>query len=189
MQAVLIVIHLFLALSIIGLVLIQHGKGADAGAAFGSGASATIFGARGSTSFLSHSTAIMAALFFTSSLALAYFSSQVTESQGIMKQLPTDKEKTVPASDKNENLSVPAATVDTKLNQETKTVAMGSEPVPGKEKEKLATPKIAPTVEAVKPVEPPPVVVTPVPAAVPVPTVPKVEVVKPVAPATDAAVK
>src|SRR5690349_6527624 len=66
--------HLFLAVGIIGLVLIQRGKGADAGAGFGSGASGTVFGARGSANFLSRTTAIFAGLFFVTSLTLAYFS-------------------------------------------------------------------------------------------------------------------
>ncbi|HVY23330.1 MAG TPA: preprotein translocase subunit SecG [Steroidobacteraceae bacterium] len=68
------IVHLFLAVGIIGLVLIQRGKGADAGAGFGSGASGTVFGARGSASFLSRTTAIFAGLFFITSLTLAYFS-------------------------------------------------------------------------------------------------------------------
>ena len=72
MQSVALVIHVLLAIGVIGLVLIQHGKGADAGAAFGSGASATVFGARGSGSFLTRMTTILAALFFITSLALFY---------------------------------------------------------------------------------------------------------------------
>jgi len=64
MQTILTVFHLFLAIGLIGLILIQHGRGADAGAAFGSGASATVFGARGSGSFLSRTTAILAIAFF-----------------------------------------------------------------------------------------------------------------------------
>jgi len=65
-------VHVIIAALMIGLILIQHGKGADAGAAFGSGASGTVFGAKGSASFLSRSTAILAAMFFSTSLALAY---------------------------------------------------------------------------------------------------------------------
>lgn len=72
MQTIILIIHVLLAISIIVLVLLQHGKGADAGAAFGSGASATVFGARGSTSFLTRATAVLAALFFITSLSLAY---------------------------------------------------------------------------------------------------------------------
>ena len=76
-----IVMNLVLALQIltalvmIGLVLIQHGKGADMGASFGSGASGSLFGATGSANFMSRSTAVCAAIFFACTLALAYFSS------------------------------------------------------------------------------------------------------------------
>ena len=70
-----LVAHVLIAVAIIGLVLLQRGKGADAGAGFGAGASGTVFGARGSANFLSRSTAVMAALFFASSLALAYLNS------------------------------------------------------------------------------------------------------------------
>jgi preprotein translocase subunit SecG len=84
MQLFLTVLHLMLALGLIGLILIQHGKGADAGAAFGSGASATVFGAQGSGSFLTRITAIMATLFFLTSMALAYYASQVGEPAGLM---------------------------------------------------------------------------------------------------------
>jgi preprotein translocase subunit SecG len=70
---VIIVIHILLGLSIIGLVLMQQGKGADAGAAFGSGASGSVFGAQGSASFLSRTTAVFATLFFLTSLGLAVY--------------------------------------------------------------------------------------------------------------------
>jgi preprotein translocase subunit SecG len=73
MLQVLTVIHVLVALSIIGMVLLQQGRGADAGAGFGGGASNTVFGARGSASFLTRTTAILAAAFFSSSLLLAYF--------------------------------------------------------------------------------------------------------------------
>jgi preprotein translocase subunit SecG len=67
-----LIAHVLIAASIIGLVMLQKGKGADAGAGFGAGASGTVFGARGSANFLSRSTAVMATLFFASSLGLAY---------------------------------------------------------------------------------------------------------------------
>ena len=69
-----VVLQILAALVMIGLVLIQHGKGADMGASFGSGASGSLFGATGSANFLSRSTAVCAAVFFVSTLALAYFS-------------------------------------------------------------------------------------------------------------------
>ena len=69
-----VVLQILAALVMIGLVLIQHGKGADMGASFGSGASGSLFGATGSANFLSRSTAVCAAVFFVATLALAYFS-------------------------------------------------------------------------------------------------------------------
>jgi len=72
MHTILVVVQVLAAVALIGLVLLQHGKGADAGAAFGSGASGTVFGARGSANFLSRATAICAAVFFLASLSLAY---------------------------------------------------------------------------------------------------------------------
>ena len=70
-----VALQILAALVMIGLVLIQHGKGADMGASFGSGASGSLFGATGSANFLSRSTAVCAAIFFACTLALAYFSS------------------------------------------------------------------------------------------------------------------
>lgn len=84
MQTILTILQVLLSLGLIGLVLIQHGRGADAGAAFGSGASATVFGARGSGSFLSRATAILAALFFLTSMALAYYAAQSGRPAGLM---------------------------------------------------------------------------------------------------------
>ncbi len=72
MYQFLLAVHVLIALGIVGLVLIQQGRGASAGAAFGSGASGTVFGARGASSFLTRTTAILATLFFSTSLALAY---------------------------------------------------------------------------------------------------------------------
>ena len=73
---VLLVIDIILALTLIGLVLLQHGKGADAGAAFGSGASSTVFGARGSATFLSQMTKYVAILWFSTTLGLVYLTRQ-----------------------------------------------------------------------------------------------------------------
>ena len=78
MQQVVLIGHTLIAILIIVLVLLQRGKGADAGAGFGAGASGTVFGARGSSSFFSRATGILAAAFFVSSLTLAYLSSQRT---------------------------------------------------------------------------------------------------------------
>lgn len=83
MQAVLVV-HILLSLALIGLVLVQHGKGADAGASFGGGGSQTVFGSRGSASFLSRLTAIIATLFFVTSLTLAYLSTKQSEQSSVV---------------------------------------------------------------------------------------------------------
>lgn len=77
LYTILVVIQVLVAVSLIGLILVQHGKGADAGAAFGSGASGTVFGARGSANFLSRATAALATVFFAVSLSLAYLVSGV----------------------------------------------------------------------------------------------------------------
>jgi preprotein translocase subunit SecG len=77
-QKAVLIGHTLIALLIIVLVLLQRGKGADAGAAFGAGASGTVFGARGSGSFFSRATAVCATAFFVTSLTLAYLSSQTT---------------------------------------------------------------------------------------------------------------
>lgn len=87
MQTILTVMQVFLSLGLIGLILIQHGKGADAGAAFGSGASATVFGARGSGSFLTRTTGIMATMFFLTSMALAYYATKGSETVTIMDRV------------------------------------------------------------------------------------------------------
>src|SRR3954465_745112 len=79
---VLIVLHVLVALSIIGLVLLQHGKGADMGSGFGGGASGSLFGATGSANFLSRTTAVLAAVFFVLSLALAYTATRRPTEEG-----------------------------------------------------------------------------------------------------------
>ncbi|SEQ68992.1 preprotein translocase subunit SecG [Solimonas aquatica] len=72
MYTILVIVEVLVAVGLVGLILLQHGKGADAGAAFGSGASGTVFGARGSANFLSRATGALATVFFIVSLALAY---------------------------------------------------------------------------------------------------------------------
>ena len=85
METLVWVIHIIAALGTIGLVLMQHGKGADMGAAFGSGASGSLFGSTGSANFLSRATAIFATIFFLTSLTLTYFSSHRNKSVGLME--------------------------------------------------------------------------------------------------------
>ena len=88
LQTLATVSHVFLAVAIIALVLLQKGKGADAGAAFGAGASGTVFGSRGTTSFLSRTTAILATMFFLTSLGLAYLAGQRTEPGSLLERAP-----------------------------------------------------------------------------------------------------
>jgi preprotein translocase subunit SecG len=89
MKTTVLIIHTVIALGIIALVLLQRGKGAEAGAAFGAGASGTVFGAQGSTSFFSRTTAILAAAFFATSLTLAYISSQRTSApESLLENVP-----------------------------------------------------------------------------------------------------
>ena len=76
LRNLLTVLHGFLSFAIVGLVLLQRGKGADAGAGFGAGASGTVFGARGSATFFSKMTAVLATLFFMSSMSLAWFATR-----------------------------------------------------------------------------------------------------------------
>ncbi len=81
-----LLVHVLAALGIVGLVLVQHGKGADMGAAFGSGASGSLFGASGSANFLSRATAVLAVVFFVTSLSLAYIASNKPKSTGGVMQ-------------------------------------------------------------------------------------------------------
>ena len=85
METFVLIVHLLTAVSIVALVLLQQGKGADMGAAFGSGASGSLFGASGSANFLSRSTAILATVFFVTSLVLTWFSGRDHVSAGVMQ--------------------------------------------------------------------------------------------------------
>jgi len=84
--SVVLTVHILVALSIIVLVLMQHGKGADMGAAFGSGTSGSLFGASGSANFLSRTTAVLATVFFLTSLSLAYIASDKPKTSGSLMQ-------------------------------------------------------------------------------------------------------
>ena len=86
MLTILTTLHLLAAVAIVALVLLQQGKGADAGAAFGAGGSGTVFGARGAASFLTRSTAVLALVFFLTSLGLAWFASQQVERRSVLER-------------------------------------------------------------------------------------------------------
>ena len=111
---ILLIIQIIVALSIIGLVLIQHGKGADAGAAFGGGSSGTVFGSAGAGNFLSRATAILAAVFFANSLALAWIVSHSTGEAGSLVDSVTPTPTTkieAPVSDVPGGTAVPQQAV------------------------------------------------------------------------------
>ncbi|MGB5102191.1 MAG: preprotein translocase subunit SecG [Steroidobacteraceae bacterium] len=100
-QTLAVVFHVLLAFGIIGLVLLQRGRGADAGAGFGAGASGTVFGSRGSASFLSRTTAVLATLFFVTSLGLSYLFSQQVEPTSVVDRVQVETpapQPTTPAS-------------------------------------------------------------------------------------------
>jgi preprotein translocase subunit SecG len=106
-QQLLLIAHVFIALGIILFVLLQRGKGAEAGAAFGSGASGTMFGSRGSASFLTRMTAFLAAGFFATSLALAFFANQPRQTGSVISASPAAE-----AGDDLELLAPPASDDD-----------------------------------------------------------------------------
>lgn len=88
METIIIVVHVIVAIAIVGLVLLQQGKGADAGAAFGSGAANTVFGSSGSGNFLTRATTVAATIFFATSLVLAIYAKQYTSGGRAMDGLP-----------------------------------------------------------------------------------------------------
>ncbi len=98
MEILLLVLHVLVGIAVIGLVLLQHGKGADMGAAFGSGSAGSLFGSSGSANFLSRTTAILATAFFLTSLGLTYVSAHRTDGKSVIeraKDAPAQK-KSVP---------------------------------------------------------------------------------------------
>jgi preprotein translocase subunit SecG len=112
MQTVFLLLHIIVATALIALVLFQHGKGADAGAAFGSGASATVFGSRGSASFLSRVTAGLAAGFFVTSLFLAYFATQSSAPTSVVEDLRRSKAEQKVDKTEVDQADVPAGPED-----------------------------------------------------------------------------
>lgn len=114
MESLVWVVHVIDAIVLIGLVLIQHGKGADMGAAFGSGSAGSLFGATGSANFLSRSTAVAATIFFITSLSLTYLYSHSGQAQGVMDKVDVSKQVQTPApvaaeseADKSKSKEIP----------------------------------------------------------------------------------
>ncbi len=141
MVTILLAIQMLAALGMIGLVLVQHGKGADAGAAFGSGGGAgSLFGASGSANFLSRSTAVLAAVFFAATLALAYFGNARPTSAGSVLEGPA---ATIPQSN--------APTVDTAVPPASSSVPAPAAPAAGGA---AAVPAAADVPAAATPAEP-----------------------------------
>jgi preprotein translocase subunit SecG len=94
METLVWILHIIIAAALIGLVLIQHGKGADMGAAFGGGSSGSLFGSSGSANFLSRTTAVLATCFFLTSLGLGYFALQHNKANKLMLNVPVVPAKT-----------------------------------------------------------------------------------------------
>lgn len=104
MKDFLVIVLLLDSLALIGLILLQHGKGADAGASFGGGAggSESLFGSKGSSNFLSRTTAILAVIFFAVTLALAYAPFDGVRSKSVTEVAPIETDKDVPAAPQND---------------------------------------------------------------------------------------
>ncbi len=99
METLVWVVHVVMAVMLVGLVLVQHGKGADMGAAFGSGSAGSLFGSSGSANFLSRSTAVVATVFFITSLTLTYLYAQPKQETGVMDRVDVNTlQKGVPAA-------------------------------------------------------------------------------------------
>ncbi|MDB5903834.1 MAG: secG [Betaproteobacteria bacterium] len=112
MEIAILVLHVLAALGICGLVLLQHGKGADVGAAFGSGSAGSVFGSAGSANFLSRATAILALVFFLTSLGLTYFSSRKSDTRGVMADHPVSTQSVpgqIPGQTPGQGAPVPTA--------------------------------------------------------------------------------
>ena len=112
MENIITVVHVLAAASLIGLILIQHGKGADMGAAFGSGASGSLFGVSGSSNFLSRATSLSVIVFFVTSLTLAYIASHRSGASSVI-QLPTTAAETSTETPASEALGAESVLTET----------------------------------------------------------------------------
>ena len=105
-ESAVLVFHVLTAIAVCGFVLLQHGKGADMGAAFGSGSSGSLFGASGSANFLSRTTAVLATVFFLTSIGLTYLGTLHGKPQGLMERAV--QEQSAPAAPKASDVPRPA---------------------------------------------------------------------------------
>ena len=113
-----LMVHVLSAIGVIGLVLVQHGKGADMGAAFGSGASGSLFGSSGSANFLSRTTAILAVVFFITSLSRAYMASNKPKTTGsVMQDAVKSQPLSTPSTSGAEKMGIPASSGSTKSQE------------------------------------------------------------------------
>jgi preprotein translocase subunit SecG len=131
LQTLAVVFHVLLAVGIVGIVLLQRGKGADAGAGFGAGASGTVFGARGSASFLSRTTAVLATLFFLTSLGLTYLFSQQKAATSVVDTVT--QEAPAPATSPTQMPMLPATTPATNTPVPATVPATGTEAAPAQQ--------------------------------------------------------
>lgn len=129
--SIILTVQLLSAVAMIGLILIQHGKGADMGAAFGSGASGSLFGASGGANFLSRTTAVLAGVFFVCTLALAYLGNARPASTGSVLETPA---VTAPAAPETQipATTVPATTAPATEAPASKPAATGAAQIPTK---------------------------------------------------------
>ncbi len=132
-ETALLGVHVLVAIVLVGFVLLQHGKGADMGAAFGSGSSGSLFGAAGSANFLSRTTAILATVFFLSSLGLTYFGSMRTGPKDIMKEgaVPTAPQPAVKDTKESKPGDVPQGAAPASPATAPAAPAKGGESKPG----------------------------------------------------------
>ncbi len=135
MQTIILAVHIVIAISLVILILLQTGKGAEMGAAFGGGASGTVFGSRGSASFLTRTTAILAAAFFATSLTLAYLSGQTVVRKSVTDDFspsPVEKIQQEPATSAPDVPVLPPASVEESGSAtDTPAVPMATEPAAG----------------------------------------------------------
>ena len=116
METVILIVHVLAAISLVALILLQQGKGADMGAAFGSGASSTVFGSQGSASFLTRATAILATAFFITSLSLAYFTNQGVASKSVTESATEKVDSEQPVEEDMPSVPVaPEGTTETDM--------------------------------------------------------------------------
>jgi preprotein translocase subunit SecG len=132
-ETALLAVHVLVAAALVGFVLLQHGKGADMGAAFGSGASGSLFGAAGSANFLSRTTAILATVFFLSSLGLTYLASTRGGPKDIMKEsaVPTAPQPAAKDTNKDAKENKPADVPQGAAPAAPQAPAKDAEPKPG----------------------------------------------------------